>query len=100
MTISEQEEHFNKLIEKMRTTMLKKGNDYSTKDRLGIFKVVAGMCNVTPLKVCQIMMCLKIQRMINLTDQGLSPENESVQDTSVDLACYAILSDAILNEPK
>jgi len=41
MTIQEQEKYFNKYVEEMRTTLFKKGQDYSNEDRLSNFKVTS-----------------------------------------------------------
>jgi hypothetical protein len=98
MTTQQQQEHFEKLMDKMRKTMLSKGNDYSNNDRLANFKQVGAICNISPAKVALVLMAVKISRLCNLLDSGVKPENEAMADTSLDLAVYSILNDACLNE--
>lgn len=101
MTLDQQTKHFETLVEKMRQTMLRKGNDYSTQDdRLSNFKQAGAITNTHPAKVALIVAAIKISRMCALIDSGKKPENEAMEDTSLDLCCYAILNDAVLNEHK
>lgn len=86
------------MVDKMRQIMLSKGNDYSNTDRLANFKQVGAICNMHPAKVALVLMAVKISRLCNLLDSGAKPENEALQDSSLDLSVYSILNDACLNE--
>lgn len=100
MTQSGQEQHFEKLVDKMRQTLLKKGNDYSAgqEDRLINFKAPGALLNMPPAKVALNLMAVKISRLSNLLDSGKAPNFESIQDNSLDLCVYSILLDSILYE--
>jgi len=104
MNQQQQQEHFEKTVDKLRRLMLLKGNDYAGKgqndDRLYNFKAPAGLINVHPAKVALTLMSVKISRMITLLDSGETPNFEAINDTSLDLIVYAILNDAILTEEK
>lgn len=94
MTRTEQEDAFKAIMEKCGDTLLKKGNDYSTVvDRLSNFKEVAVMENRLPAQVALTMAAVKISRLKSLMNQGRYPEvdNESVEDSWIDLINYAIL---------
>jgi hypothetical protein len=94
--------HFENVVTKMRETLLKKGNDYSGKDRdtdrLNNFKNAAAVCGIKPEITCLNLIAVKINRAANLIAAGVKPENESLQDTAIDLACYSILFSAIIND--
>lgn len=98
MTSTQQQEHFDKLVARMRDTMLSKGNDYATDDRLANFKQAAAITNLQPVQVALVMIAVKISRLSNLLAAGKTPENEAVADTTLDLAVYAILTDALIQE--
>lgn len=98
MDIKQQEAHFNRVVEELRAILLKKGNDYAGEERLSAFKTVAAITKTTPEMVCLIFIATKITRISNLLDSGVTPENESLQDSVKDLTGYSILLDAIINE--
>jgi hypothetical protein len=102
MTQTQQTEHFEKLVDKARQIMLKKGNDYAAgiEDRLVNFKTPGALLNQHPAKVALNLMAVKISRLSNLLDSKQAPNFESIEDTSLDLFVYSILLDSILNEAK
>jgi hypothetical protein len=76
----------------------RKSNDYANaSDCLSNFKKSAQMCNTTPEKVFEVMMSIKICRLVELLD-GKEVKNESVDDTLLDLSNYATLCRAYLYE--
>jgi hypothetical protein len=75
----------------------KKAHDYASEDMLSNFKKTAEMCKVTPEKVFEIMLCIKICRIVELQG-GKTAQNESLDDTLMDLANYATLNRAYLYE--
>ena len=70
MTKKEQDQHFKEFTERMKEILDRKGDDYSGKDRLSVFKTTAQICHTTP-------------EMVVL--------DESIEDNIVDLANYVIL---------
>jgi len=55
------------------------------------------MCNLTTEKVFEVMMCIKMCRLVELQG-GKEAKNESLDDTLMDLGNYATLNRAFLNE--
>lgn len=104
MTPAQQLQHFEQFVDRMRRILIAKGNDYAGKseniDRLSNFKQAGAVAGIDAATSCMNLMGIKISRIASLLKQGIKPENESVQDSSLDLAIYAILLDAILNESK
>lgn len=98
MNTDQQKEHFEVQVKAMAETMLSKGNDYATEDRLKIFKDVAAIVGITPQQVSMVMIALKVARMANLHKQGTKPEHESLADSSLDLMCYSVLNDAMFKD--
>lgn len=98
MTQSQQQEAFERLVDKMRGIMLKKGNDYSNADRLSNFKQVGAVCNISSAKVALVLASVKISRITNLLDSGAKPNNESLEDSAIDLCIYSILNYMVLSE--
>lgn len=75
----------------LETYLIKKGNDYANKNRLSNFQRTANMLNQTQERSCLTIIATKIARAENLIETGKTPENESLNDTLIDLACYAFL---------
>lgn len=90
MNKQRQIEHLESLTAKMAETMLSKGDDYSGEDRLSNFKLVAQICKLTVEQVLMVFMATKVVRLGNL--QGKLPNNESVEDNTIDLMNYGALS--------
>jgi len=100
MTIQEQEKYFNKFVEEMRTTLFKKGQDYSNEDRLSNFKVAGAIVGLTPEMVALTISAVKIARLATLFNSKSAPQNESVNDSVLDLTNYGMLLSMIINEDK
>ncbi len=101
MTKTEQEKHFIRLTEKMQHVLFKKGNDYANIDRLSNFKVAGNICGLPPELNCLSLIATKVARLgVLLQDVTKLPNNESVSDSVLDLANYAVLLDMILSEKK
>lgn len=99
MEIKEQTEVLEAFIEKMRNIILKKGNDYATIDRLSNFKRAGEICNLTPQQNCLSLIATKVARLGVLLS-GKVPDNESIEDSLIDLANYAALLYMIEKEEK
>jgi len=97
MNIEQQKEHFKKFIQEQNDLFFKKGNDYATEDRLSNFKLSGAIIGTTAEKQCLGLIATKVARLGSLLS-GKIPMNESLHDTCIDLANYAILLDQILNE--
>jgi hypothetical protein len=90
MNIHEQTECFDTFIDQMRNIMLSKGNDYANEDRLSNFKLAGAIVQGSAELNCLNMIATKVARLGVLLN-GASPENESVNDSILDLANYAVL---------
>lgn len=101
MTITEQEYTLKEFVEKMQEIILKKGNDYAAQDdRLSNFKLAGNICQIAPEQNCLSLIATKVARLGVLLKSQKQPDNESVQDSLIDLANYAALLYMLLKEPK
>ncbi|MEP7198032.1 MAG: hypothetical protein ABI851_16050 [Saprospiraceae bacterium] len=99
MTQEQQQKHFNELTSKMKEVLFKKGNDYANQDRLSNFKLAGTICGMTPELNCLNLIATKVARLgVLLQDIGIQPNNESITDSILDLANYAVLLDMIVSE--
>ena len=98
MNKQEQEKHFDKVTEKMRETMLSKGNDYANADRLSNFKLAGNISGLNAELNCLSLISTKVARLGVLLNSKEKPNNESVNDSVLDLANYAVLLSMILSE--
>ena len=98
MTKQEQETHFNEFVEKMRNTLLVKGDDYANSDRLSNFKLSGSICGLNAELNCLSLIATKVARLGVLLNSHKKPNNESVDDSVLDLANYAMLLSMILKE--
>ena len=81
-----------------KNILLQKGEDYNSKDVLGIFKELAHAQHRTPEQVILQEIHKKILRLINLYDSGKQPKNESIEDNILDLSGYTDLLYCARNE--
>ena len=91
MTLQEQEKHFNALVEELKGILIKKGDDYSGKDRLSNFKTAGAIAGITPEQNCLSLIATKVARLGNLLSTNKEPNNESIEDSIKDLINYSIL---------
>lgn len=84
-----------------------KGADYADTDILSNFKrvsEVAGLLKISPgensFDYAMFMALMKIDRIMNLTSQNKQPNNESLEDSFMDLLNYIELGYALLEERK
>jgi len=97
MNLKQQEEHFEELSKLLKTILFKKGNDYANEDRLSNFKDSAKIIGISPSKLALSMIAIKTSRLANLID-SLDIQNESINDSILDLTNYSILLHMIQNE--
>lgn len=100
MTKAEQTIEFYTFTEKMRDTLLSKGDDYANENRLSNF-ISAGTAVGNSAEVnCLNLIGTKIARLSNLINSNKVPNNESIQDSILDLANYAFLLNCLIKEQK
>ncbi len=100
MTLEQQQHHFERMINKMAGIMMSKGNDYANEDRLSNFKLAGAISGISAEVNCLSLIATKVARLGNLLNSKEKPNNESIRDSVLDLANYAILLDMILSEKK
>ena len=98
MTKSDQEKHFNEVTDKMREILLSKGDDYANEDRLSNFKLAGNISGLNAELNCLSLISTKVARLGVLLNSEKEPNNESVQDSVLDLANYSILLSMILKD--
>lgn len=97
MELEKQKEHFNSFITEMQNVLLKKGSDYANSDRLSNFKLAGAICGISPELNCLSLIATKVARLgVLLQNLDSKPNNESVHDSILDLANYAVLLNMIL----
>lgn len=102
MTLEQQQHHFERMINKMAEIMMSKGDDYAnTKlDVLSNFKLAGAISGISAEVNCLSLIATKVARLGNLLNSKEKPNNESIRDSVLDLANYAILLDMLLSEKK
>jgi hypothetical protein len=98
MTQEEQVKHFEIISSQMKEILFKKGNDYANTDRLSNFKLAGGICGLKAELNCLSLIATKVARLGVLLNSDKAPNNESIQDSVLDLANYSILLSMILND--
>lgn len=97
MNLQQQQHFVDNFCEKMKSTILGKGNDYANADRLSNFKLAGAICGLAPEQNCLSMIATKVARLGVLLG-GKTPNNESIEDSLLDLANYAVLLGCIREE--
>jgi hypothetical protein len=98
MNIEEQDKAFETMVCIMKQTLMKKGNDYANTDRLSNFKQAGAIVGIKPEQVALNLIAIKVARLGVLLNADYQPFNESVKDSVLDLANYAILLDMIIQD--
>ena len=91
MTKEEQQEFFDEYINKMRDVLLNKGDDYANTDRLSNFKMAGQIAGGNAQLNCLNLIATKVARLGVLLNSNDAPKNESINDSIMDLANYAML---------
>jgi len=97
MNLEEQDEIFKVIIDEVKQTMFKKANDYANTDRLSNFKLAGSIIGLSAQQNCLSLIATKVARLGVLL-QGAEPNNESIEDSMLDLTCYSILLKMIQSE--
>jgi hypothetical protein len=86
---------FNSLLKQLEILHDKKNHDYSNNtDPYSNFKYAAAVAEPFTDKLDKVfatMIGIKMARLAELTSSGKKPNNESVNETRIDLACYAVI---------
>lgn len=83
---------FEALLQKMREMHNKKSQDYAnTSNRYANFETAATAAGVDVSAVFRTLIGVKLARLVELQGNGKIPQNESVQDSLLDLAVYSAL---------
>lgn len=98
MTLEKQLEIFDTMTAKRRSILQKKGHDYANEDRLSNFKTAGAIINLSPEMVCLSLIATKVARLGTLISEQKEPNNESIQDSILDLSNYSDLLNCILIE--
>ena len=97
MNKEEQEIYFKEFTKRMANTMLKKGNDYANTDRLSNFKLAGGICQTSAKESCLNQIANKVARL-GVLFKSNEVNNESIEDSILDLANYTVLLAMIISE--
>jgi hypothetical protein len=98
MTKEQQEKCFDAMVAQMRNTLLSKGDDYANIDRLSNFKLAGNISGLNAKLNCLSLISTKVARLGVLLNNNSTPKNESIRDSILDLANYAVLLDMIVEE--
>lgn len=97
MNIKDQQMIFNQFTELMENTLIKKGNDYANEDRLSNFKLAGSVCGLSAEQNCLSLIATKVARLGVLL-KSKNPNNESIEDSVLDMACYTTLLFMLLKD--
>ena len=100
MTKKEQMAHFGYITGEMKKTLFSKGDDYANEDRLSNFKLAGAISGGDARTNCLNLISTKVARLGVLINTNKEPNNESIEDSVLDLANYAVLLSMIINENK
>ena len=100
MNSENQHVHITFFTNKIKSTLNGKGDDYSTNDRLSNFKFAGAITGVSPEINCLNLIATKVARLGVLLKSRVEPKNESIKDSVLDLACYAVLLDELIEDRK
>lgn len=99
MNKNEQLEAFDLFVSQMKDTILLKGDDYAGEDRLSNFKHAGNITGIGAELNCLSLIATKVARLGQLLN-GKEPNNESIEDSILDLANYSVLLYMITTENK
>ena len=100
MTKKEQKAHFNYIVDEMEKVLFSKGDDYANEDRLSNFKLAGAITGGDARTNCLNLIATKVARLGVLINSKEKPNNESIEDSVLDLANYSVLLLMIINENK
>ena len=98
MNKEDQEVYFDAFTESQKKIMISKSGDYATnEDKLQNFKVAGAVSGITAEQQCLSLIATKVARLGVLLKSG-TPNNESIEDSIIDLANYSFLLSCLVYE--
>jgi hypothetical protein len=91
MTIEQQKVFLLGFRDRMTDTIISKQADYAKEDVLSNFKLAGNICGINPSVNCLSLIATKVARLGVLLNTKESPNNESIEDSLLDLANYSFL---------
>lgn len=93
-------EVFNDFVVKMKEIILSKSIDYAdvNTDVLSNFKLAGNISGLNAQLNCLSLISTKVARLGVLLNKDGAPNNESIDDTIIDLANYTVLLHMILKD--
>ena len=83
---------FDHVLQQMKVIHDKKNHDYAKNTNpFSNFEYASQVAQVPVYKIFMTMIGIKMARLNELLDSGKTPNNESVQDTFIDLATYSAI---------
>ena len=93
-----QEQLLDEFHAKMKQVLTSKGSDYANEDVLSNFKLAGNICGLSAELNCLSLIATKVARLGVLLNSKGNPKNESIKDSVLDLANYAVLLNMIIDE--
>lgn len=106
MNLDTQQRVFDSRIKEMRSMIFRKAADYANdNDQLSNFKLAGEIAGMTAEMNCLSLIATKVARLGALLNSPTEPNNESVDDSLLDLGNYSVLlhmirKDSALGKPK
>ena len=99
MNYQEEMNHATEFFNNCLGTMRKKASDYAKADDVfSNFKKMSYTCEVPAATPFLMFMTVKIARIVELTNENKTANNESIEDSLKDLANYACLLSIYLRD--
>jgi hypothetical protein len=98
MNKKEQLQELDEIFAKIRKVIESKGDDYANQDRLSNFKLAGDICGVGAKMNCLSLIATKVARLGVLMNSTAPPNNESIEDSVLDLTIYSLLLNMILKD--
>ena len=98
MTTEQQEKEFEEFVDSMQFVLFSKREDYANEDVLSNFKLAGRISGGSAEINCLNLIATKVARLGVLLKSSKQPNNESINDSVLDLANYAVLLNMILKE--
>lgn len=91
--------YIQRVAGELKDTLSRKNHDYTTTDEFSNFTEAARLPGVMPFDVVLGQLGIKYSRLLSL-NKGSDPEFESLRDSFIDLAGYAVIAAAWLDREK
>jgi hypothetical protein len=88
------------LCEKAHEIIKKKNEDYSKGSALANFYVCEALQAASPVNGIVVRLSDKISRIVSITEKGSQVEDESIEDTIIDMINYSVLLAAVIKDRK